>query len=306
SSGWVTWKKPCSDTSITRFHCRSDIPAIGASSWMPALLTTIWMGPAASSASTAARAASPSATSNAMASALPPVAMMSSTTVCARAWLLFACTMTCMPAAASRTQIAPPRSPLPPVTSARFIACPVVWMVEYAGLVCGAASGGGCLGVVAAEAAPTKGGGPVPFCRSGFSRDRETMAGTSTRRASPIVRRAQPVSPAGRQPPDSASATLILRIQHHRRTSFRKQLSLVHDAEGVQLAGLAGRELLRLALQRAGKRVDTIHVQDDVAQRHQHSRPGHGARRPCQQATVHRHGLGAVFAQVQRAQLVAA
>ena len=30
SSGWVTWKKPCSETSTTRRHWSSDMPAIGA------------------------------------------------------------------------------------------------------------------------------------------------------------------------------------------------------------------------------------------------------------------------------------
>jgi hypothetical protein len=123
SSGWVTWKKPCSETSITRFHCASVMPAIGASSWIPALLTTIWIAPPCSNASIAARAASASATSNATASALPPSARIASATVSARARLPFACTNTCTPSRASWRQIAPPISPLPPVTSARRIGC---------------------------------------------------------------------------------------------------------------------------------------------------------------------------------------
>ena len=32
SNGWVTLKKPCRHTSITRRHCADDIPAMGASS----------------------------------------------------------------------------------------------------------------------------------------------------------------------------------------------------------------------------------------------------------------------------------
>ena len=132
SSGWVTWKKPCSDTSTTRFHCASDMPAIGASSWMPALLTTTCTGPPASNASTAPRVASPSATSNATASALPPAATIAATTASARARFAFACTITCRPSAASRRQIAPPMSPLPPVTKARFIASPQVGWSDYA------------------------------------------------------------------------------------------------------------------------------------------------------------------------------
>ena len=39
SSGWVRLKKPCSETSITECHWRALMPAIGTSSWMPALCT---------------------------------------------------------------------------------------------------------------------------------------------------------------------------------------------------------------------------------------------------------------------------
>src|SRR5690554_1019563 len=119
SSGWVTLKKPCSETSMTRRHCSADMPAIGASSWMPALLTTAWTGPASSRAAIAAPVASPSATSKATASALPPPATTAATTPAARARLPLAWTMTWKPSAASWRQIAPPRSPLPPVTRAR-------------------------------------------------------------------------------------------------------------------------------------------------------------------------------------------
>ncbi len=49
SSGCVTLKKPLSETSMTRDHCSCRMPGITASSWMPALLTTIWIAPAASS-----------------------------------------------------------------------------------------------------------------------------------------------------------------------------------------------------------------------------------------------------------------
>ena len=48
SSGWVALKKPLTDTSITRCHCAALMPGITASSWMPALLTRIWIGPASS------------------------------------------------------------------------------------------------------------------------------------------------------------------------------------------------------------------------------------------------------------------
>ena len=47
---------------------------VSVSSWMPALLTTIWIGPSASSASSAVREAVASATSKATACALPPAA----------------------------------------------------------------------------------------------------------------------------------------------------------------------------------------------------------------------------------------
>ncbi|MCW0438949.1 hypothetical protein NB723_003913 [Xanthomonas sacchari] len=119
SSGWVTWKKPCSETSMTLCHCAALMPAIGASSWMPALLTSTWIGPASSSAASACALACASATSNATASALPPAATIASNTAAARATLALACTITCRPCAARARQIAPPRSPLPPVTRAR-------------------------------------------------------------------------------------------------------------------------------------------------------------------------------------------
>ena len=58
TSGWVTLKKPFTETSMTRCHCSARMPGKTASSWMPALLTTIWIAPPSSRRSQAARAAS--------------------------------------------------------------------------------------------------------------------------------------------------------------------------------------------------------------------------------------------------------
>ena len=57
-SGWVTLKKPFSDTSMHAVPLLARVmPGNTASSWMPALLTRIWIGPASSSASSAAAVA---------------------------------------------------------------------------------------------------------------------------------------------------------------------------------------------------------------------------------------------------------
>src|SRR5690606_9465806 len=119
SSGLVTWKKPCRETSITRCHCASLMPAMGASSWMPALLTSTSIRPSASRASIAAAVAAPSATSKATARALPPRSRIAAASASARSMLVLAWTMTSMPASARAWQVAPPMSPLPPVTRAR-------------------------------------------------------------------------------------------------------------------------------------------------------------------------------------------
>ena len=58
TSGCVTLKKPFSETSMTRCHCSARMPGKTASSWTPALLTTIWTGPPSSRRSQALRAAS--------------------------------------------------------------------------------------------------------------------------------------------------------------------------------------------------------------------------------------------------------
>src|SRR5688500_9612640 len=121
SSGLVTLKKPCSETSSTLFHCSPDIPAIGASACIPALLTTICTGPSASSLLSARAVSSSFVISKATASAAPPAARIFCATCSACARLRFACTATRRPAAASRRQIAAPIAPLPPVTSALII-----------------------------------------------------------------------------------------------------------------------------------------------------------------------------------------
>jgi len=40
SRGWVTLKNPLRQTATTPFHWVADMPASGASAWIPALLTT--------------------------------------------------------------------------------------------------------------------------------------------------------------------------------------------------------------------------------------------------------------------------
>src|SRR5690606_38329861 len=119
SSGWVTWKKPCRDTSTTRFQRAWSIPAMGASSWMPALLTTTCTGQSASSACIAAAVAPASATSKATAPAVPPASWIAAATASSRARLAVPCTTTWKPSAASRRQMAAPIAPLAPVTRAR-------------------------------------------------------------------------------------------------------------------------------------------------------------------------------------------
>src|SRR5690606_35866051 len=150
SSGWVTWKKPCSETSTTRFQRASSIPAIGASSWIPALLTTTCTGPSASSRWIASPVAAASATSKATASALPPASRIASATASARARLALPWTTTRKPSAASRRQMAAPISPLPPVTRARrgaggaFPCCPCIpalWPTGIMGRATGAPAG---------------------------------------------------------------------------------------------------------------------------------------------------------------------
>src|SRR3546814_16531612 len=71
------------ETSITRFHCAADNPSIGASSCIPALLTTTCRGPPSSSVAIAAAMASPSASSKATALSLPPATPLTSTTATA-------------------------------------------------------------------------------------------------------------------------------------------------------------------------------------------------------------------------------
>ena len=122
SSGWVTLKKPLSETSMTRDHCSRRMPGITASSWMPALLTTIWIAPASSSCSSARRRGRASVTSKAIASADPPAAVISAASCSARArrrhWHAHRHDG---PPAASFRAIAAPIAPLPPVTSARLM-----------------------------------------------------------------------------------------------------------------------------------------------------------------------------------------
>ncbi len=83
SSGWVTLKKPLSETSITPVHCPGRIAGITASSWMPALLTRISIGPSASTRSSAASAACGSVMSNTATAAEPPCARIPATTASA-------------------------------------------------------------------------------------------------------------------------------------------------------------------------------------------------------------------------------
>src|SRR5882672_8090932 len=123
-SGCVTLKNPLRETSITRDHCSGRIPGITASSWMPALLTTIWMGPPPSNSCRAASAFSRSATSNATAAAEPPFATISAASFSACAKRLLAWTKTWQPSDARRLHTAAPIPPLPPVTSARFTVPP--------------------------------------------------------------------------------------------------------------------------------------------------------------------------------------
>ncbi len=92
SKGCVTLKNPLRETSITLDHCSGRLPGITASSWIPALLTTIWMGPSSSNFRSAVPVRSRSATSNATAAAAPPFATIPAARVSARAKRLFACT----------------------------------------------------------------------------------------------------------------------------------------------------------------------------------------------------------------------
>ena len=119
-SGWVTLKKPFSDTSITRCHCASCMPGNTASSWMPALLTTTWIGPSASSASSAAGRRGRIRDVEGDGLGLAALRRIASTTAWAVARPRLAWTMTCKPSWASRRQMAAPMPPLPPVTSARL------------------------------------------------------------------------------------------------------------------------------------------------------------------------------------------
>jgi len=98
-------KNPCNDTSITRCHCSTRIPANTASSWTPALLTRMWIGPFTSSDSSASRVCTRSARSNETASAEPPAAAISSTTRCADSGWVLQCTSTWCPSPARRRQI---------------------------------------------------------------------------------------------------------------------------------------------------------------------------------------------------------
>jgi hypothetical protein len=94
SSGCVTLKNPFRTTSMTRVHCSRRMPAIGASSVIPALLTRICTAPASSSVASARVVASASVTSKAMASADPPDATIAAATRRASSMRWCACTQT--------------------------------------------------------------------------------------------------------------------------------------------------------------------------------------------------------------------
>ena len=64
SKGWVTRKKPFSETSITRCHCAARMPGNTASSCTPALLMMICTAPCASISAQAWAVAASSHTSN--------------------------------------------------------------------------------------------------------------------------------------------------------------------------------------------------------------------------------------------------
>ena len=120
SSGCVTRKKPCSETSMTRCHCSARMPGNTASSWMPALLTMICTVPACSIAATAAAVAASSVRSKTQVSALPPAVPISAASACTAAALALACSSTWAPSAARRRAMALPSAPLAPVTRARL------------------------------------------------------------------------------------------------------------------------------------------------------------------------------------------
>jgi len=69
------------------------MPAMGASSWMPALLTMIWIGCSAIRVSTACRLAAASATSKTIARAWPPLSRIRDATASARSLWPCACTI---------------------------------------------------------------------------------------------------------------------------------------------------------------------------------------------------------------------
>ena len=119
-SGCVTRKKPFSDTSITWCHCAGFMPGNTASSWMPALLTTICTGPPASTRAMASAVALSLVMSNRQHSALPPCAAISAASVCKASGREWPCSSTCAPSAANRRAMAEPNAPLAPVISARL------------------------------------------------------------------------------------------------------------------------------------------------------------------------------------------
>jgi hypothetical protein len=117
SSGRTVLKKPLSETSITPRHWASAMPAMGASSCVPALWTMIWIGPVARSPSIIRAAPAPSVRSPTASSA----SGSSRTSASARSTLPCAWTITDMPSAASCRAIAAPIGLLPPVIRARFM-----------------------------------------------------------------------------------------------------------------------------------------------------------------------------------------
>ena len=74
TSGCVTLKNPLTETSMTRATARRASPGNTASSWTPALLTSIWIGPSSSTGSSAAWVAAVSVMSKHSECARPPLA----------------------------------------------------------------------------------------------------------------------------------------------------------------------------------------------------------------------------------------
>jgi hypothetical protein len=122
TSGCVTRKKPCSDTSITRCHCAGFMPGNTASSWMPALLTTICTGAAGQHlrGGHGCGGGASSVMSNRRHFGAAAGGVIASASACKASGRELACSSTCAPSAASRRAMALPSAPLAPVTRARL------------------------------------------------------------------------------------------------------------------------------------------------------------------------------------------